>query len=582
MSKLTRRKKYPPPYDDKVLTRTEQTSPPEAKAKEMVKDKKIYQRAILSAKKHGLNLEPGTQNLGNGNCSYEAALFNINDRSCFKEKFLMSPHYYRRIWNTDMMNKLIYELNDWNPGLTDAELRQGFSELMESGIYERPFFGDMMMAGIACGIRKRILIFNTNEKTTHDPISVVDPANYGGKIDSEIPVVVAYDLVHFESMHPVENRDIDESIKLVNSYIATPSRYAAEYGFTRSDIKELISKDVPGTDVLTKNRERIETTKDDVRNTEDEKNCFKFGSVIFEELNNRMARCGVCQKDCLRPVVHLNGNASCSMKFDMLKLKIEYSKYRSRMRFKNHAATKKGRETCKNMELNETMKRAEKKNELPVSRHTEMQESPTPLGFVFDRILFKEMGNGSIRCGVCQNEYTRLVVHLNRSEGCNSNFDMAKFKTDYSNYRHRYRNKKLEMKKKTEGMEDFKLNAIQREKKRQAKRKTEDLIGFQKKAKESKNKHEAKKRADDMEKYKADVNKRQNKRQMKRKAEDPDRFIENAKKYQKKYEHKMRARDITGFKENIKDRKRKSDNNIGAGQRICRFRNKVLYGPIFL
>ena len=218
MSKLTRRKKYPPPYDDKVSTRIGKTSPSE-KTQTMVNNKKIFQRAILNAQKHGIKLESGRQNLGDGNCSYEAVLFNINDRDCFKEKFPMSPDYYRRIWNTDMMNKIIYESNNWNPGLTEEEVRQGFAELMESGIYERPYFGDMMMAGIACGIRKRILIFNTNENTTHDLISVVDPAQYGGRIDSDIPVVVAYDLVHFESMHPVGSKDIEETKKLVDSYI---------------------------------------------------------------------------------------------------------------------------------------------------------------------------------------------------------------------------------------------------------------------------------------------------------------------------------------------------------------------------
>ena len=369
MSKLTRKRKKEPPFEANIAPKNDKTSS-QVTPTLMIHDKKIFERAISSAQKHGLGLEPGRQNLGDGNCSYEAVIFNINDRSCFKKKLPMSPDFYRRIWNTDMMNKLLYVSNEWNPGLTDAELRQGFEELMESGIYERPFFGDMMMAGIACGIRKRILIFNTNEKSTHDPISVVDPAHYGGEIDSNIPVVVAYDLVHFESMHPVGNRDIDETIKLVNSYIATPSRYVAEYGFTRSDIKDLVSKDVLGTNMLTENRERMETRKDYVEKTKEEKNCFKFGSILFEELNNGMVRCGVCQKECLRLVVHLNGNASCSMMFDMPKLKIEYSKYRSRIRFKHHAATKKGGETSKNIELNETMERTETKKDLSVSRHT--------------------------------------------------------------------------------------------------------------------------------------------------------------------------------------------------------------------
>ena len=53
---------------------------------------------------------------------------------------------------------------------------------MESGIYERPLFGDLIMASIACGIRKRILIINTHKDiviTGHDPVTVVDPTHYG-------------------------------------------------------------------------------------------------------------------------------------------------------------------------------------------------------------------------------------------------------------------------------------------------------------------------------------------------------------------------------------------------------------------
>ena len=135
----------------------------------------IYQRAIASAQKHGIKLEAGKENGGNGNCSYESVIYNINERNCFKETLPISSDYYRRIWNTDMMNKLLDKMIPWNPGLTPAELKEGFKELMETGVYERPYFGDMMMAGIACGVRKRILIFNTNEWTGDDPVAVIDP-----------------------------------------------------------------------------------------------------------------------------------------------------------------------------------------------------------------------------------------------------------------------------------------------------------------------------------------------------------------------------------------------------------------------
>ena len=190
---------------------------------------KIFGSAIASAQKHRINLVPGRENNGDGNCSYESVIFNINDRSCYVDKLPMSSEYYRIVWNTDMMNKILDDRIPWNPGMTRAEIVCGFQELMNSGVYERSYFGDMMMAGIACGIRKRILIFNTNENTGHDPIAVVDPTHYGGETDSEIPVVVAYNLVHYESLHPVGEKDVEETMKLVRSYTAEPSRYSEEW-----------------------------------------------------------------------------------------------------------------------------------------------------------------------------------------------------------------------------------------------------------------------------------------------------------------------------------------------------------------
>ena len=128
-----------------------------------LKNKRMFLGAVESARKHNINLEPGRENQGHGNCSYEAVIININDRNCFKEKFHMSLQHYRMIWNTDLMNKMLDEKIPWNPGLTRKQIVQGFNELMQSGIYEIDFFGDLMIAGIACGVRKVILIFHTNE-----------------------------------------------------------------------------------------------------------------------------------------------------------------------------------------------------------------------------------------------------------------------------------------------------------------------------------------------------------------------------------------------------------------------------------
>ena len=104
-----------------------------------------------------------------------------------------------------------------------------------------------MLGGIACGIRKRILIFNTHENLLHDPISVVDPNHYDASIeaDDETPVVVAYNNYHYENLHTIDDQDRTETIKLAESYIK--DRYYKEYGFTKKDMKYLISPSISNT-----------------------------------------------------------------------------------------------------------------------------------------------------------------------------------------------------------------------------------------------------------------------------------------------------------------------------------------------
>ena len=299
---------------------------------------RIFGRAIENAKKHKIKLAPGIQNMGHGNCSYESAILNINERDCFKEGFVMSADFYRRVWNTDLMNKILDERIPWNPGMTRSQIVEGFEELMESGVYERSYFGDMMMAGIACGTRKLILIFNTHELTPHDPISVIDPADYGGTKDSDIPVVLAYDLVHYESLHPIDSQDIEETIKLAKSYIAKPSTYKQEYGFTRDDMKYLVSSS--RNKEMSKNADErkgplkiktLNTSMDVLKNDKDNKEeteCFRFEGICFRELYNGNTICGICQVECTKLVVHMNESTKCSEIFPMVKFKSEYSKYR--------------------------------------------------------------------------------------------------------------------------------------------------------------------------------------------------------------------------------------------------------------
>ena len=77
---------------------------------------KVTQMGINSAKKHNIELEPGRENPGDGNCSYQSVIFNINDRKCFNTHLPMSPDFYRRVWTIDFMNKILDQKIPWNPG----------------------------------------------------------------------------------------------------------------------------------------------------------------------------------------------------------------------------------------------------------------------------------------------------------------------------------------------------------------------------------------------------------------------------------------------------------------------------------
>ena len=57
----------------------------------------MISRAIISGKKHGINLNHGTSNPGTGDCAFESIIQNINDRPFFEEKFSMPVDHYRKM-----------------------------------------------------------------------------------------------------------------------------------------------------------------------------------------------------------------------------------------------------------------------------------------------------------------------------------------------------------------------------------------------------------------------------------------------------------------------------------------------------
>ena len=220
-----------PPPSFQFPTISHQSSNKEAAYIFEMEKKTMITRALTSSSKHGINLSQGAPNNGIGDCAFEAIIYNINERSTFIQKFPLEINQYRRIWVTDMANRTLF--TDFNI-YSNKQWLEGWSEMSVPGTYERGIFGDLMVPGIACGVKKYLLIFNTSMETPDDPIYIVDPRKFNVTADTEVPVVLAYNGSHYESLVPQTEVDEKMSINLVMSYLE------GRYRYKKTDISYLL------------------------------------------------------------------------------------------------------------------------------------------------------------------------------------------------------------------------------------------------------------------------------------------------------------------------------------------------------
>ena len=209
--------------------------------------------AVHSAKKHGINLCAGELNKADGNCAFDAVISNINQRICFPSKLSLPSSVYRQIWITEL-EALSSRYPTLGAGYSNEERIENWNRLKKSGEYEIEFFGDLVMNAIAKGCNKDILIFNTSVNAA-DPIYVIQANEFGGFVDSDIPVVLAYNQVHYESMHPATEFDVEKTKKLMKDYIE------GTYSFKQKDIPFLISPGLSSSQSTTKSDKSFQSAK---------------------------------------------------------------------------------------------------------------------------------------------------------------------------------------------------------------------------------------------------------------------------------------------------------------------------------
>ena len=151
-------------------------------------------------------------------------------------------------------------------------------------MYERGLFGDLLLPAIAVGVHKYILVFNTHEQTPHDPISVISPLDFGGYVNSQDPIVIAYNQVHFESLHPSSEVDLEKSRNLVKVYIE------GEYSFTRADMQYLV-------DLEHEEVERIQDIQSEAKLNEESFQFLSNGqNIIITMDKDGIMQCPICLK----------------------------------------------------------------------------------------------------------------------------------------------------------------------------------------------------------------------------------------------------------------------------------------------
>ena len=188
----------------------------------------MVQIAILNAEFHGINLHHGVPNLANGDCAIEAIADNISTRPEFKEVFNGGSEFNRRVWMSEAEN-LVLNFSG-GAGMTEEEFRAQWDILKHSGNYEYEL-GDYVLAAIAHCTRKDILIFNTRSDGQYSPIFVVKASSLANRpANTDIPVLLAYNQVHFEGLVPDTSSDLEKTIQLKNQYIN------GEYSIKKKDI----------------------------------------------------------------------------------------------------------------------------------------------------------------------------------------------------------------------------------------------------------------------------------------------------------------------------------------------------------
>ena len=176
----------------------------------------MTEAAIQIGAKMGVQLEGGTPVKASGNCLIESVKGNIDERDIFNVKLPESSLELRlksALEGEKVIGESPYRIEDYD----EADWAHGWNLLKNEGIWDVEYFGDLMIIALAHYIRKNILLINTDPNSPN--ITVILGDQFGEKLDSDAPVILAYSGTHYESLLPCTQEDEEKIKTIISKYV---------------------------------------------------------------------------------------------------------------------------------------------------------------------------------------------------------------------------------------------------------------------------------------------------------------------------------------------------------------------------
>ena len=115
----------------------------------------IFQLAIRNAFRHMINLKEGTKNSAKGNCAWESAILNINERPEIEPKVNLDPGDAKIVYLNEMQEYTERDRPELIPDHLKIMAKDAWNRLREDKVWNIDFFGDLVMPAIARGTKKK-------------------------------------------------------------------------------------------------------------------------------------------------------------------------------------------------------------------------------------------------------------------------------------------------------------------------------------------------------------------------------------------------------------------------------------------